>query len=177
MSNPQRLIVDMDDVLADATGQFINFYEREFGVRVPRESLNHKEEGKGFPDHQEAITSYVFQRGFFRTMNVNEHAQEVMKKLHEKYEVFIVSSAMEFPNSLTEKLEWLNEHFPFLHWKQFVFCGRKSVVHGHYMIDDLPHNLETFNGEKLLFSAPHNLQFNHFKRVNGWKEVEKVLIG
>jgi 5'-nucleotidase len=110
-------------------------------------------------------------------MSVNENAQEVMKQLNEKFEVFIVSSAMEFPNSLTEKLEWLNEHFPFLHWKQFVFCGRKSVVHGDYMIDDLPHNLETFNGDKLLFSAPHNLQFNHFKRVNGWNEVRTLLLG
>jgi len=172
----KRLIVDMDDVLADATGQFINFYEREFGVRVPREFLNHKEEGTGFPDHHEAIGSYVFQKGFFRTMAVNEHSQDVMKKLNDKYEVFVVSSAMEFPNSLTEKLEWLNEHFPFLHWKQFVFCGRKSVVHGDYMIDDLPHNLETFNGEKLLYTAPHNLQFNHFKRVNGWTDVEKMLL-
>jgi 5'(3')-deoxyribonucleotidase len=109
-------------------------------------------------------------------MEVNPHSQEVMKELNEKYEVFIVSSAMEFPNSLPEKLEWLNEHFPFLHWKQFVFCGRKSVVHGHYMIDDLPHNLETFNGEKLLFTAPHNMQFNHFKRVTGWKEVGELLL-
>jgi len=65
----------------------------------------------------------------------------------------------------------------FLHCKQFVFCGRKSVVHGDYMIDDLPHNLETFNGEKLLYTAPHNMQFNHFKRVNGWKEVGEVLLG
>lgn len=166
----------MDDVLADATGQFINFYEREFGVRVPREALNHQEEGQGFPGNREAVNQFVFQKDFFRTMQVNENAQEVMQQLNEKYEVFIVSSAMEFPNSLTEKLEWLNEHFPFLHWKQFVFCGRKSVVHGHYMIDDLPHNLETFNGEKLLYSAPHNLQFNHFKRVSGWKDVERLLL-
>jgi 5'(3')-deoxyribonucleotidase len=172
----KRLIVDMDDVLADATGQFINFYERQFGVRVPREFLNHKEEGQGFPDNHEAIKSYVYQKDFFRTMSVNQNAHDVMRKLNEKYEVFIVSSAMEFPNSLVEKLEWLNEHFPFLHWKQFVFCGRKSIVHGDYMIDDLPHNLETFNGEKLLFSAPHNLQFNHFKRVSDWNNVGELLL-
>ncbi len=61
----------MDDVLADATGQFINYYEKEFGVRVPRESLNHKEEGKGFPDHQEAINQLCFSKGFFQ-----HHARE-----------------------------------------------------------------------------------------------------
>ncbi|MBI1770568.1 MAG: 5'(3')-deoxyribonucleotidase [Bacteroidetes bacterium] len=173
----KRLLVDMDDVLADATGQFLNFYEKEFGVRISREALNHKDELEGFPDNHEALRSFVFRKDFFRTMAVNENSQEVMRRLNERYEVFIVSSAMEFPNSLSEKFEWLNEHFPFLHWKQFVFCGHKSVVHGDFMIDDLPHNLEAFKGEKLLFSAPHNLQFNHFKRVNDWKEVERMFLG
>jgi 5'(3')-deoxyribonucleotidase len=172
----KRLIVDMDDVMADATGQFINFYEKEFGVRVTREALNHKDEMERFPGNHDAVYRFTFQKGFFRTMAVNEHSQEVMKELNKKYDLFIVSSAMEFPNSLPEKLEWLNEHFSFLHWKQFVFCGKKSIVHGDYMIDDLPHILETFNGEKLLFSQPHNLQFNHYKRVNGWREVHEVLL-
>lgn len=168
----KRLIVDMDDVLADATGQFISYYEREFGQRIPREWLNHKDELEGFPDHRDVVSQYVFRKGFFRTMEVNPHSQEVMKELNERFDVYIVSSAMEFPDSLREKFDWLGEHFPFLHWKQFVFCGKKDVVYGDYMIDDLPHNLAPFNGEKLLFSAPHNLQFDHFKRVNDWKDVQ-----
>ncbi len=51
----KRLIVDMDDVIADATGQFINYYEKEFGIRVLRESLNHQDEGHGFPAHHDII--------------------------------------------------------------------------------------------------------------------------
>lgn len=167
----ERLIVDMDDVMADATGRFLTLYEEEFGVRVPREALNHKTEGAGFPDHHDKVYEFTFRKGFFRNMSVKDDSQRVMEELNRKYELFIVSSAMEFPNSLTEKLEWLGEHFPFLHWKQFVFCGSKAIVHGHYMIDDLPHNLERFNGEKFLFTAPHNLQFNHFPRLNDWREV------
>jgi len=166
----------MDDVLADATGQFINFYQKEFGIFVPRESLNFKEEGEGFPHHRDVLSSFTFRKDFFRTMDVNADSQEVMKHLNQNYEIFIVSSAMEFPNSLNEKLDWLNEHFPFFHWKQFVFCGRKSIVHGDYMIDDLPHNLETFNGTKLLFTAPHNMQFNHFQRVNNWREIGELFL-
>ena len=166
----------MDDVLADATGQFINFYEKKFGVRVTRDSLNFKEEMERFPGHHDEVYKFTFQKDFFRTMAVKENAQDVVKKLNSKYDLFIVSSAMEFPNSLNEKFDWLGEHFPFLHWKQFVFCGSKAVVYGDYMIDDLPHNLEKFNGEKLMFTAPHNLQHNHFRRVNDWKEVESLLL-
>lgn len=110
-------------------------------------------------------------------MQVQTDARRVVERLNKEFEVFIVSSAMEFPNSLTEKLEWLGEHFPFLHWKQFVFCGRKTVVYGDYMIDDLPHNLEGFNGTRLLFTAPHNMHFSGFTRVNNWAEVESFFFG
>jgi 5'-nucleotidase len=103
-------------------------------------------------------------------MAVNADSQDVMKRLNAKYEVFIVSAAMEFPQSLSEKFAWLKEHFSFLHWKQFVFCGSKAVVHADFLIDDLPYNLEKFKGEKFIYSQPHNLQYNHFQRVNGWKE-------
>ena len=167
----KRLIVDMDDVMADATGQFIHYYETEFGVRIDRAVLDGKGEGEGFPDNHDKIAQFPYRPGFFRTMAVNENCQEVIEKLNKKYEVFIVSAAMEFPQSLPEKLSWLNEHFPFIHWKQMVFCGSKSVVHGDYMIDDLVHNLEHFNGEKFIFTAPHNTHLNHYHRLNNWKEI------
>jgi 5'-nucleotidase len=172
----KRLIVDMDDVIADATGQFINWYEREFGVRVERAVLNGKDEGEGFPDNHDILRQFPFRETFFRTMAVNEGSQEVLEKLNKKYELFIVSAAMEFPLSLSEKLAWLQEHLPFLTWKQIVFCGSKAIVHGDYMIDDLPHNLERFNGEKFIFSAPHNLHINHFKRLNNWREIGEYFL-
>jgi 5'-nucleotidase len=167
----KRLIVDMDDVMADATGQFINFYERDFGVRIERSVLNGKEEGEGFPDNHSVLRNYPHEIGFFRSMQINSDCQDVMQKLNRKYELFIVSAAMQFPQSLPEKLQWLNEFFPFLSWKQFVFCGSKAVVFGDFMIDDLPHNLERFNGEKFLFTAPHNTHIGNFSRLNNWREV------
>jgi len=167
----KRLIVDMDDVIADATGQFINYYERQFGIRIDRAVLDGKDEGEGFPDNHHILQQFPHQKNFFRTMLPNEQSQEILEKLNRKYEVFIVSAAMQFPQSLPEKLEWLNEHFDFFTWKQIVFCGSKTVVHGDFMIDDLPHNLEKFNGEKFIFTAPHNKHYNHFNRLNNWREV------
>jgi 5'(3')-deoxyribonucleotidase len=168
----KRLIVDMDDVIADATGQFLNFYEREFGIRIERAVLDGKDEGEGFPDNHDILKQFPHRKDFFRTMMPNEHSQDVLEKLNQKYDLFIVSAAMQFPQSLSEKLEWLNEHFDFLTWKQIVFCGNKSVVHGDIMIDDLPHNLDKFGGEKFIFTAPHNRHFNRFNRLNNWREIE-----
>lgn len=170
----KRIVVDMDDVMADATGQFLIYYQNEFGITIQRESLHFKEELHGFPsEHHEAVYQFTFRKNFFRSMQLQPNCQRVMERLNKEFELFIVSSAMEFPNSLNEKLEWLGEYFPFLHWKQFVFCGRKSIVHGDYMIDDLPHNLRGFNGQKLLFTAPHNMQNQEFHRLNNWMEVER----
>jgi 5'-nucleotidase len=167
----KRLIVDMDDVIADATGQFINWYEREFGVRIERSVLNGKDEGEGFPENHEILRQFPFREDFFRTMSINEGSRDVLEQLNKKYELFIVSAAMEFPRSLGEKLAWIGDHLPFLTWKQIVFCGSKAVVHGDFMIDDLPHNLDHFNGEKFIFSAPHNLHINRYRRLNNWKEI------
>lgn len=167
----ERMIVDMDDVMADATGQFIDYYEKEFGLRVERTVLDGKEEGEGFPGNHDVLRQFPYRKGFFRTMRVNEGSREVLEQLNRKYELFIVSAAMEFPQSLPEKLDWLGEHFPFLTWKQFVFCGSKAIVHGDYMIDDMIYNLEKFNGEKFVYTAPHNKMYNHFQRLNNWKEV------
>ena len=167
----KRLIIDMDDVMADATGQFLHYYEKEFGVRIDRSVLNGKGEGEGFPENHSVVSKFPYRDNFFRTMSVNENCQEVMEKLNRKFDVFIVSAAVEFPQSLSEKLQWIKEHFPFLTWKQIVFCGSKTVVYGDYMIDDLAYNLEHFNGEKFIFTAPHNIHSNHFNRLNNWKEV------
>ena len=166
----------MDDVMADATGQFIKYYERDFGIRVTRQSLERQDEGKGFPANHDVVRSYPLEPGFFRTMVPHEHSQEIIGKLNAKYDLFIVSAAMQFPQSLAEKQQWLAEHFPFLHWKQIVFCGSKAVVQGDFMIDDHIHNLDAFTGEKWIFTAPHNMQHDRFNRLNNWREVEACFL-
>ena len=115
----QRLAVDMDGVLADVYEQFFRYDEKDFGKRRPLEEVIGVEERKAFP----YINEYVFTKGFFRTVPVVKESVGIVAELNKKYEVFIVSAAMEFPQSLPEKLEWLNEHFTFLNWQQI---GRAS---------------------------------------------------
>ena len=83
---------------------------------------------------------------------------------------------MEFPQSLSEKLAWLEEYFPFIGWQNIVFCGYKNIVDADYMIDDHIKNLSVFKGESLLFTAPHNVNVEGYKRVNTWEEVGELLL-
>ncbi|MCW3462227.1 5' nucleotidase, NT5C type [Chitinophaga nivalis] len=165
-----RIAIDMDNVMADLTTHYLNYYEAAYGVKVDPATLKGIPEGSGFPE-KDAILGFLHSPGFFRTAPVIAGSQEVIKALSEKHEIFIVSAAMEFPLSLAEKLAWLQEHFPFISWRNIVFCGSKTIVDADYMIDDHDKNLRYFKGVPLLFTAPHNALLTDYKRVNTWQEV------
>jgi 5'-nucleotidase len=170
----ERIAIDMDGVIADVAEQFFRYDATDFGKRKSPEEVAGIKELDAFPRARE----YVLSKGFFRTAPVIEDSQEVVYKLNESYEVFIVSAATEFPQSLSEKQEWLNEHFPFIKWQQMVFCGLKTIVNADIMIDDHFKNLDQFQGTTLLFSQPHNLHIERgkHKRVNSWNEIAAILL-
>jgi 5'-nucleotidase len=164
------IAVDMDGVLADTESHFINYYEKEFGEKIERKTILGKPESLAFPDPT-AVRRYVHKAGFFRTLPLIKGGQYAIKKLMEDFDVFIVSAAMEFPLSLYEKKQWLEEHFPFITWRNIVFCGDKSIIKTDYMIDDHIKNLDFFSGIPLLFSASHNVDVKHHRRLNNWDEI------
>ena len=171
----KRISIDMDGVLADVYDQFTKMHKEEFGETMPLERIIGKSEIDAFPE----ALKYVNSKGFFRNAPVIEDCQRVLEKLNDHYRIFIVSAAMEFPNSLVEKHDWLGEYFPFITWQQMVFCGSKEIIKADIMIDDHFKNLDYFTGdETLLFSQPHNLLASpgKHKRVTNWKEIEQILL-
>lgn len=166
--------IDMDGVLADIETHWLNFYEQDYGIRLGPEIFKGVTESDAFPD-KTAVHRYVFTPGFFRTLPVMEGAVEAVKKLSEDYEIYIVSAAMEFPLSLFEKREWLAAHFPFISWKNIIFCGDKSIIDTDYLIDDHCKNLDYCKGKAVMFTAGHNANFSHHVRVNNWKEVLSLM--
>ncbi|RRB07920.1 5'(3')-deoxyribonucleotidase [Larkinella rosea] len=172
-----RIAIDMDDVLADTVGKFIDIYRRDFDTEalptVFREKSFHELLEK---DVYKKLADYVHEPSFFTDIAVMPGAQEVTRELSEKYDLFVTSAAMEFRNSLSEKYDWLDEHFPHIHWKNRVFCGDKSIIRADVMIDDMPYNLVSFQGKGLLFDAPHNRENSLFQRVHSWEDVAKALL-
>ena len=117
------------------------------------------------------VDQYLENESFFLELEVIKDSQEVIKELTAHYEIYIVTAAMEFPDSLAPKYQWLKKHFSFLNEKNFVFCGDKSIIHADYLIDDTPSNLEAFQGKGMLFTAPHNTNATGYTRLNNWIEV------
>lgn len=170
----KRIAIDMDGVIANVYSQFIKMHAAEFGEVLSHTDINGKTEPAAFSQAMKYVTS----PGFFLQAPVIENSQEIMRKLNDRYEVFVVSAAMEFPGSLTEKTTWLKEHFPFISWQQIVFCGSKQIIKADIMIDDHFKNLDFFSGQTLLFTQPHNIFSNpgRHTRVGSWKEIEQQLL-
>jgi 5'-nucleotidase len=174
MKTKKRIAIDMDGVIADVETHFLNWYFDFYGVRVPYEDLIGKKEEEAFPE-KTALQKFVRSTGFFRTIPLMPGAVEAVKELMENFEVYIVSAATEFPQSLSEKHEWLGEHFPFISWRNIVFCGDKSMINADYMIDDHCKNLDHFKGTTILFNAAHNTNVTHHQRVYNWDEVLQLI--
>ncbi len=171
----QRIAVDMDGVLADVVERFLEWDERDHGVRQTIEQVSGRTEQEAFP----FVRKYVYTPTFFRGLKVMPDSKEVLAELNARYDVFIVSAATEFPQSLAEKQEWLTEHFPFITWQQIVFCGSKKIIQADIMIDDLFKNLDHFQGHSsLLFDQPHNARADagRHRRVYNWKEIASILL-
>ena len=174
----QRICVDMDEVMADTLSEHLRRYNQEFQEQIATEDLW----GKGLwdvvsVDRQQNLRAILHAEDFFEDLPVMPDAPEVLRKLAERFEIFVATQAMSVPTSFGPKYRWLLRHFPFLPPTHFVFCGDKSILHADYLIDDTPRNLLRFTGTGILYSAPHNLTAQGFPRVENWQDVAAYFTG
>lgn len=177
MPEKKKLFLDMDDVMSDTGQAILDLYNCHFKTSHTRAGIIHTNlwEEEVF-DKYMTIRDQLHKPGFFANLKVMDGAVEVVRELNDKYDVFIASAAMEFPNSLKEKHDWLGEHFPFIHWKNMILCGDKGILKGDILIDDHLKNLSVFEGQTLLFDAIHNQKTEGHQRVKSWKEVGEILL-
>ena len=168
----RRICVDMDEVMADTLAEHLRRYNKAFDEAVGPEHLAGKSLWEITPlDRQQQLRAFLDAEDFFEDLPLMPGAQDVLKQLSARYEVFIATQAMSVPNSLGPKYRWLQRHFPFIPPTHYVFCGNKSILRADYLIDDLPRNLERFEGQGILYTAPHNITTTGFVRVDDWLQV------
>ena len=169
----KTILVDMDGVLADVYSRFFVLHEQESNQLLTIDDIAGKLEEEAFSNQRK----WVSEPGFFRSLPVMSGSVEGLRNLSRKYDIIVVSLATEFPNSLTDKILWLKDHYPFITFRQIVFCGNKSIIRADIMIDDHPKNLDHFEGETLIFTQPHNmLMKTKHERIGSWAEIETRLL-
>ncbi|WP_178985340.1 5' nucleotidase, NT5C type [Winogradskyella helgolandensis] len=171
------IFVDMDDVLADTYGKHIELYNKEHQQELCISQISSGEMWHNVPKvHQESIRQHALQPGFFRDLKPIKDSILVMEALYNRHEVYIATAATQFPNSLLEKSEWLDEYMPFITWQHRIMCGDKFILNGDVLIDDRSYNLEKFQGDTLLFNSPHNVNDTGYNRVATWEDIAKLLL-
>lgn len=173
-----RIAIDMDETIADSLKELIDRYNAQFAENVTAGDLA----GKHLHDFAPAESSKAVQRmihdaSFFDCLDVIEDAQQVIRGLADEHDVFIVSAAMEIPESLAAKHRWLRRHFPFIPDGNVVFCGDKRIIDADYLIDDEARHFARFRGTGILFSAPHNLLETRYERVANWRQIQRKFLG
>ncbi len=171
------IFVDMDEVIADTYGEHLKLYNEEFNANLKIEDCQGKEAWEAVPViHRDSVKDHARREGFFGVLEVIPDSREVLRELSKVHEVYIASAAMEFPNSLREKSDWLDEHFPFIPWQKRILCGDKTILKGDLLIDDRSKNLKYFNGRAIMFGSPHNWGNTEFERADGWREIAEKLL-
>jgi 5'(3')-deoxyribonucleotidase len=169
-----RLAIDMDEVIADAHGALVAWQAATHGY-TETELLALPLDSAVSVEHLDAMETYLMQGNAFRDFAVMPGAQQAVKRLMSKFEIFIVTAAMEYPSSCAFKFAWLAEHFPSISPLNIVFCGDKSIVAADLLLDDTERHFERFQGQGVLFSAPHNQSSSWPVKVKDWGDAVAYL--
>lgn len=173
----QRIAIDMDEVLADTLAQFLVEYNREFVENLTKADLTERKLADIISaDRRARLRHYALSPGFFRDIPLVLGSTEVFAELRDLYEVFIATSAMEFPSSFNEKYSWIKTHFPDFPDTHIVFCGDKSVIATDFLVDDSPRHFDRFRRQGFLFTAPHNRAETRYPRLHDWTDVRRQFL-
>lgn len=168
-----RIAIDMDEVMADAVTEHLRRYNAAFGASVTADHFRGMHLEEWVPPAQRAAVEAMYDASFFAALDVMPDCEAVLRELAERYDVLVVTAAMDVPCSFDAKFQWLQRHFPFIPPNNIVFCGDKGIVDADYLIDDRARHFARFKGSPLLFSAPHNAHETRYPRVGSWREVRE----
>ena len=107
--------------------------------------------------------------GLFGQMQPMPGALEAVRKLNEKYDCYILSTApWNNPSAWSDKVAWITEHLDDVFHKKMIITHCKHLCKGNYLIDDRDkHGASEFEGEWIHFGS---------ERFPNWETVLEYLL-
>jgi 5'-nucleotidase len=107
--------------------------------------------------------------GFFFDLEPIEGGIDAVKKLSEKYDVYILSRPSPLNlNCYTEKAAWVRKYLGYDMQEKLILSCDKSLIKGDYLIDDDTNaKQELFEGEFIKFGG---------EKFKDWETVLKYLL-
>ncbi|XP_072916348.1 5'(3')-deoxyribonucleotidase, mitochondrial-like [Hemitrygon akajei] len=186
-----RVLVDMDGVLADFEGGFLQKYK----VAYPEEPFIELADRRGFwvseqygqlqPDLREKAVSIWESKNFFIELDPLPGAVEAVKEMAnmKNTDVFICTSPIrKYDHCPFEKYAWVEKHLGKEFLELMVLTLDKTLISGSLLIDDKPDisGVEPHpEWEHILFSACHNMHVQlraPGRRLQSWADDWKLLL-
>ena len=182
----KTVMVDMDNVITD--GVFKEYIEEFYEIKIDLDEVKtYAYVQELTKERYEEFWNYVKEKDFYFNAPLLEGCYEVLKKLNEKYDVYILTSylwneALDLSgDNLKNKYYYLKKMLPFIKPEKYIFSTTKQLMNFDIRIDDRINNLKGAD-IKLLFTAWHNkdiskedLQKENVIRVDNWYDIEKIL--
>ena len=173
-----RILVDMDGVLADFEGAFLDRWRSTYPDRsfVPLSERRTFYLSKEYPTElaREIFCAATFIRDLPPIAGGLEAVQDMLRS---GMEVFICSSPLsDYQNCVVEKYDWVVRHLGFEWSKRLILTKDKTLITGDVLIDDRPSvdGIATPTWEHVIYDQPYNREVNTKRRLT-WKNWREVL--
>ena len=129
------ILIDMDNTIVDWDKQFFKVFKYDNDKRKIDWDIT-----KCYPDKVEDIQTVTSNAGFYSEMEPIAKSIESVRTLGEKHNVFFLTSP-NYKNTFSyyEKAEWIKKYFGETWVKKLIICSDKTMVSGHFLIDDKPY--------------------------------------
>jgi 5'-nucleotidase len=175
-----RILVDMDGVIADFEGGFLDRF-RQCHPDLPYIPLNQRNcfyVKEQYPEDIGPLLEEIYlSKGFYLELPPIEGSVEALTELSKKdYDVYICTSPLlKNPYCLQEKYDWIINHLGEDWAKRMVIAKDKTIIQGDILIDDKPDikGIQKPTWEHIIYSQPYNEQITSKRRItwNDWRTI------
>lgn len=195
----KRILVDVDGVLADFVGAFLDITNRIAGSSLTPEAVTswNLDDIPEVAAHSEAIWKETGRPGFARNLKLFPGAVEAVEMLKSHGEVYLLTAPLwahkEHEDILFhgqtfcyDRVKWAHENFG-IPSKNVMFAYPKELVDGEMLIDDKVENIQGWlenHGRRpgrraILWAQPYNTHGKgchpRVTRTDSWADVNAVL--
>lgn len=170
------VLIDMDDTIEYLLKSWCSWLNEKYGTNMQDKDITEWHMTSFFPSlTTEQVLEPLHLESFWKTVKPMPDAIEYVKKLvDDGFQVYICTST-DYRN-IRAKYEYvIQKHFPFIKWNHIIIANDKQMINGDFLVDDGVHNLEGGTYKKVLFTAPHNKNYdaeaNGMFRANNWREI------
>ena len=178
-----KLFIDYDSTITNSIKAIVDLYNEDFKYYKKFEYIHWTDiRTWDFLEcncaKPEYINTYFNQQRFFDRVEFMDNAEEVLKRLKDKYEIIIVS--MGYSPNLRAKEYWIKEHMPYAKFIGINFKKHNDKSHINMsdgiFIDDNAKYLNTNAKYQICFGDIYDWNKDwEGKRCFNWYEVEKYL--